>query len=123
MHHPPVRPAKAEPDNATRPNYRPRDAYNTKALRWTSDMLCLWGLCANAKCRRARQCRGEPSDCMTQYEPIVPENAYEGALLLREFKEIGMSFGDACEECPDEVEAIYQWAMLVMSSADKASRA
>jgi hypothetical protein len=123
MDYPPVFPARPEPDNAARPNHKARDAYDTKVMRWTADMLSLWGLCANAKCRRARQCRGEPSDCVKQYEPIIPEATYESIVMLREHMQRGMTFEAACKECPDETEEAYVWAMLVMRSADKTVRA
>jgi hypothetical protein len=118
MNHPPIFPAKAAPDNGAQPSYAARDAYNTRVLRWTSDMLCLWGLCGKAKCRRAQQCRGEPSDCVKRYEPIVPEDTYESVSLLRQCMERGMTFKEACAEYPDEIEEVYVWAMLVIRSAD-----
>jgi hypothetical protein len=34
-----------------------------RALRFGADRICLWRLCADAACRRARACRGDVRAC------------------------------------------------------------
>jgi len=34
-----------------------------RALRFGADRICLWRLCADAACRRARACRGDVRGC------------------------------------------------------------
>jgi hypothetical protein len=47
------------------------------ALRSCADMLCLWRLCANASCRRARRCRGRTHRCAARNFPAMPEGAQD----------------------------------------------
>ena len=34
-----------------------------RALRFGADRICLWVLCADPACRRAKACRGDVRDC------------------------------------------------------------
>ena len=52
------------------------------ALRWMSNMACLWGLCRNAACGRARQCRRDPRFCMRRCAPLVPEQVRSGVAFM-----------------------------------------
>ncbi len=47
-------------------------------LRWASDFCCLWRVCAHARCRRARTCRGSAFTCGRRNHALVPP-------LVREF--------------------------------------
>ena len=47
----------------------------TALLREASDMMALWGACENKACRRARECRRKPNDCVARYAPLLPPNA------------------------------------------------
>jgi len=37
-----------------------------RALRFGADRICLWCLCANPTCRRAKACRGDVSACASR---------------------------------------------------------
>ena len=55
-------------------------AKETEALRWASNFLCQWRVCANASCRRARVCRGRAHLCGKRNGPRL---AGRRARLLR----------------------------------------
>jgi hypothetical protein len=84
-----------------------------RALRWLADTICLGGLCARAKCRRAMACRGEPRECLARYAPLVPEEAREGAKAMVDGLMRGVDFDTMREECKYEIEALGEWTELV----------
>ena len=61
---------------------RPDPAQTATVRRQVANSLALWRVCANAKCRRTRCCRGEPSDCLRYGLPLMP-NALVGLLKMR----------------------------------------
>ena len=72
------------------------DGANTRndleALRRFADMLCLWRLCANASCRRARSCRGRAYLCAQRNFPAVPEGVRDFLAAFLAAKSAGLSF-------------------------------
>jgi hypothetical protein len=84
-----------------------------QALRWLADTMCLGGLCARAKCRRAMACRGEPRECLARYAPLVPEEAREGAKAMVDGLMRGVDFDTMHDQCKDEIEALGEWTELV----------
>jgi hypothetical protein len=48
-------------------------AKEAEALRWASNFLCLWRVCANAGCRRAQACRGRPYLCGKRNGGALPK--------------------------------------------------
>ena len=64
----------------------------TEALRRFADMLCLWRLCANASCRRARSCRGRAHLCAQRNFPAVPEGVRDFFAAFLAAKSAGLSF-------------------------------
>ena len=82
----------------------------TSALRELATMLCLWGLCAKAACRRARACKSEPRRCLSRYAPLVPEEARDGVAALVEGRQLGLSFEELFSEAPFELAALDDWA-------------
>ncbi len=49
-------------------------------LRRASDMMALWGACENKACRRSRECRRKPNDCVARYAPLLPPEARAGVI-------------------------------------------
>lgn len=87
---------------------------NDAALfRFSADMLALWGVCANAKCRRARTCRGDAHDCVARHAPLVPEDAREGMKAMIEGKHEGLSFDGVQDRVYEEIEALLRWRQAV----------
>ena len=90
---------------------------HTPALRWMADMLSLWGLCGRPACRRARQCKCEPRDCLARYAPLAPELARDGVKVLLDALPYRIDYDDLREDAPDEVTALEQWRARVAQSA------
>jgi len=88
----------------------------TPALRWMSNMICLWGFCDKAACRRAQRCKGDPRDCLARYAPLVPEDARAGVKCMLEGLRYGQSYDEVCEDVPDEVVAVEDWIARVDGS-------
>jgi hypothetical protein len=95
----------------------------THDLRWASNMLCLWGLCAKPACRRARQCRSDPESCLKRYEPLVPEAARIAVAAMAEGKRYGLSYDELRAEGPAEIAAFEDWIARVARAAQSAPAA
>jgi hypothetical protein len=80
-------------------------------------MLCLWGLCANAACRRARKCKREPRDCLARTIPLVPEEARDGVAAMLDGRRLQLSYDEVRDDAPEEVAAVEEWRVLVERSA------
>jgi hypothetical protein len=89
----------------------------THDLRTISNLLCLWGLCGKPACRRARQCKRDPRDCLSRYAPLVPDDARDGVAAMFEGKQCGMSYDELRAEAPLEIAAIESWIGLVHAAA------
>ena len=85
-------------------------------LRWMADSMCLGGLCARTKCRRAMVCRGDPRECLSRYAPLVPEEAREAVKAMVAGLMRGVDFDTVREECEDQIEALGEWLELVQQS-------
>jgi hypothetical protein len=85
-------------------------------LRWIADTMCVSGLCARAKCRRARACRGEPRECLARYVPLVPQEARDGVKAMVDGLMRGLDFDTMHDESEDEIEALRQWQELMEHS-------
>jgi hypothetical protein len=88
----------------------------TRELRDLSTRLAIPGLCGARACRRARACRGHPDDCLERYEPLIAEDAREGAEALREARLLGRPFGELDEEWGEEVRALVRWQDAVAAT-------
>jgi hypothetical protein len=86
---------------------------NDSTLRTTSNTLCLWALCGKPACRRARQCRRDPNDCIARYAPLVPEEARCGVLALIEAGRCGISDEQMRADAPAEIAALESWIAQV----------
>ena len=87
------------------------------ALRWMSNMACLWGLCRNAACGRARQCRRDPRFCMRRCAPLVPEQVRSGVAFMLDGKQQGFSYEDLRAQAPFAIAAVEDWIARVAASA------
>ena len=91
-------------------------AARRRALRLQANDANLWALCANAACRRAHACRGDPNDCMTSCLLLLPEEAQEGVRIMAEGRERGISFDKLRVDHPPEIDAVLEWDDLVFDS-------
>jgi hypothetical protein len=82
-----------------------RGTNDAEALRRCADMLCLWRLCANASCRRARSCRGRVHLCAKRNFGAVPAGAREFFADFLAAKHSGLPFEAFKEEMTDSDEA------------------
>ncbi len=78
-------------------------------LRFAANMLCLWHLCGNGGCRRARACRGNVRLCAGRVG-----NWFEA---LTKTRKEGLSF----EEMEERLEGAYLAAFRRWKAAVKAS--
>jgi hypothetical protein len=90
-----------------------KDPTLTHDLRAASNLLCLWGLCGKAACRRAKQCKRKADDCLGRYAPLVPEEARFGAAAMLMGKRDGVSYDEVRRHAPAEIAAIESWIGLV----------
>jgi hypothetical protein len=86
-------------------------ARDAAADRRFADLLCLWRVCGNAACRRARACRGRPHRCAERNFAALPPGVQDffGALVAA--KSCRMSFEAFQEEMAGspEAEAYFAW--------------
>jgi hypothetical protein len=92
------------------------------ALRITANLLCLWGLCATASCRRAKSCKGKPADCVTRYSPLVPEDARYGVLAIACAADDGISNEEMRAAAATELAALEAWVARVHDAANGQAR-
>jgi hypothetical protein len=86
------------------------------ALRWMSNMACLWSFCRNPACSRARQCKRDPRFCLRRYAPLLPDEVRDGIKLMLEGQRSGKSYDDLAEEAPDLIAAVEDWIARVDAS-------
>ena len=61
-------------------------------LRWANNFLCLWRVCGDASCRRARSCRGRAHLCFKRNKDVVPKGARLFFEKLLAAKFVGLPF-------------------------------
>jgi len=83
----------------------------TCGLRRASDLLCLWRVCGNIVCRRARSCRGRAELCAKRNRSAVPPPVREFFLSFLAAHYAGVDFEDFRGEMEgrDETEAFFAW--------------
>jgi hypothetical protein len=86
-------------------------AKETEALRWASNFLCEWRVCANAACRRAQTCRGRPYLCGKRNSGALPEGVRDFFTAFLAAKLVGLPFEDFREDMEgrEETEAFFAW--------------
>jgi hypothetical protein len=84
---------------------------DVKSLRWASDFLCLWRVCATARCRRARSCRGSALTCADRNRAVLPPLVREFFIFLLAAKSVRLPFERFWEdwEGRPETEAYFAW--------------
>ena len=94
---------------------RKRRRSEAEALRRFANMLCLWRLCGNAACRRAKSCRGRSHLCNQRYFPFLPEAVRDWFECFLAAKYVDMSFEAFKEEMEDreETDAFFAWRKAV----------
>ena len=88
-----------------------------RSLRWASDHLSLWRVCANHACRRARCCRGHAQTCADRNEFILPEGVREWFEAFLSAKIAKVSWEEFWEEMEfsEEAAAYFAWKRLAES--------
>jgi hypothetical protein len=96
----------------------PRRSSEVEELRSLADFLCLWRLCGNASCRRARACRGRAHLCTRRNFKCLPEGVREWFEEFLAAKFVGVPFEVFREEMEgrEETEAFFAWRALVKAS-------
>jgi hypothetical protein len=84
---------------------------------WVNHLL-LWRLCGNAKCRRARACRGKVHLCARPNFYLLPQGVQDFYHGLADARNEGLSFEDAMERLDETgaVEAFEDWNVAVAAS-------
>lgn len=90
------------------------------AYRITSDLLCLWALCAKPACRRAKACKDNPKACVARCGPLVPEDARCGALALVKGGQDGVGIDEVRRYVPRDIAALEAWTAQVHASGGQA---
>jgi hypothetical protein len=95
-----------------------RRTNDVETLRRFADMLCLWRLCANASCRRARCCRGRTHLCARRNFGAVPDGARDFFVAFLAAKHAGLPFEAFKDEMEhsDEVTAFAAWCRAAEAS-------
>lgn len=88
-----------------------------RGLRWASDHLLLWRVCANAACRRARRCRGRAWTCAERNACILPDGVRDWCIALLAARSENVSWEDFWEDMweSEEAAAFFAWRRLAQS--------
>ncbi len=88
-----------------------RKSSEAEALRRVADLLCLWRVCGNAACRRARACRGRPRHCVRRNLPALPPGVRAFFAAFRAARSYRIPFETFQEEMAGsaEAEAYFAW--------------
>ena len=94
-----------------------REPNDERSLRWASNHLSLWRVCANAACRRARCCRGGAFTCADRNAFILPEGVRDwfSAFLSAKLAEIPWDEFWEKMEFSEEAGAYFAWKRLAES--------
>ena len=86
-------------------------------MRWASDHLLLWRVCANAACRRACRCRGCAFTCAERNAFILPQGVRDWFRALIAAKLAGVPWDEFREEMEfsEGAEAYFAWKRLAGS--------
>jgi hypothetical protein len=89
------------------------------SLRMVCDFMCLWRLCEQARCRRARRCRGAPRICLGRLSPLVPEEARAFIAGLYELKAEGVPFDQIGLRLWEEEAALKNWLAALAAATGR----
>jgi hypothetical protein len=81
-------------------------------------MLCLWRICANASCRRARSCRGRAQLCGQRNLPAAPEGVRDffAAFLAAKYARLPFETFKSEMEQSEEFMALSAWRRAAEAS-------
>jgi hypothetical protein len=81
-------------------------------------MLCLWRLCGNAACRRARACRGRAHLCPKRNSAALPQGVRDFFVSFLAAKWAGIDFERFCEDMDgrEETQAFFTWRDAALQS-------
>jgi hypothetical protein len=94
----------------------------SQSARSYANLLCIWRVCGNQACLRAKRCRGDGIDCMGRCMPLLPEKVSGFFFGLGECQEAGLSWEDALEELCEEWDAVGEWFVRVEDSLPSHAR-
>lgn len=89
---------------------RDKEGGKTRDFREAADFCCLWRGCANARCHRAKTCRGAPHRCARNAR-LLPEGVRDFLIAFLAAKQAGITFEtfqDAMEDS-DAADAYFAW--------------
>jgi hypothetical protein len=81
----------------------------TQRARFRCNMLGLYDFCRNARCGKAKSCRGDPRRCLREQSPLVPETALRLVDGLIEALDEGLDINEASEEVAEFEDAFSAW--------------
>ncbi len=89
----------------------PRKMNVAESMRSGANMLCLWRICGNAACRRAKSCRGRVHLCGPRNYTLLPEGVRGFFELFLAAKHDGIAFDEFKEEMQGrrETKAFGAW--------------
>lgn len=95
------------------------------SIRGWIKTLCLWRLCANQACRRARACRGKPRACFRPNFVLLPPEVQAWWFEFGRCQDEGLSFEAACERLEAEgfSDAFVAWCRNVEAQLQPPDRA
>ena len=98
-------------------------AKETEALRWASNFLCEWRVCANASCRRARSCRGRPYLCGKRNGGALLKGVRDFFTAFLAARSVGLPFEDFREDMEgrEETEAFFAWRKAAGASLKRSA--
>jgi hypothetical protein len=85
------------------------DPAHIPALRWTANIICLWGLCGETACRRACACKRDPRACLPRYAPLVPYDVRDGAATLLAGLNAGIDDDRLRRQAHAQIKAVEDW--------------
>jgi hypothetical protein len=91
-------------------------AETAAAARDYGNLFCIWRVCGNPGCLRAKRCCGEGLDCFRRCLPLLPAKVIGFFLGLSECQKAGLSWDEALEELSDEWTALSNWCVRVEDS-------
>ncbi len=104
-----------------------RDSTGTSSeaehLRRFANLLCLWRLCGNAGCRRARACRGRVHLCARRNTAALPAGVREFFTAFLAAKYAGLDFDSFAAEMDGsaEHEAFAAWVAAARNRPARAA--
>ena len=101
---------------------KPNDAALIPVLRWTANLMCLWGSCGETACRRAHACKHDPRECLPRYAPLVPYEVRDGAATLLEGIRADIDYDQLRDQACDQFEEVEEWRARIARATRRGAR-